>query len=349
MVLIVAVVLAALGRVAMVRGGPRTAAAGDGGAGSARPSWRVCVGPSDVSVLVRVEHCDGGADRSHRRHRRVDPARAQHQPRTLRTNPVRVLIRSAFWVDGYLLLVWLVLFALVLAPVERWLGTVRWLVVFVAGQVGATLATAAGLWLAIRWGSGPSSLSDVVDVGVSLGFAALAAVFTYRLPRPGRWYWAGGLLVAAGGAAIVGGTFTDFGHRAAVMIGFAMYPITRSANVRGRPGGGEPRRQRHVGVGRRRAHGRVDLRRPAGSRDQPVLPDSPVRWRAAFGVGPADGRAPRNRLSMTWSAVAQRWARTRQSRAGRSAPATGRATVSARSMVRSIPAAARSASTASGV
>ena len=198
-------------------------------------------------------------------------------------------------------------------------------------------------------GVAPSSLSDVVDVGVSLGFAALAAVFTYRLPRPGRWYWAGGLLVAAGGAAIVGGTFTDFGHRAAVMIGFAMYPITRSANVRGRPGGGEPRRQRHVGVGRRRAHGRVDLRRPAGSRDQPVLPDSPVRWRAAFGVGPADGRAPRNRLSMTWSAVAQRWARTRQSRAGRSAPATGRATVSARSTVRSIPAAARSASTASGV
>ena len=103
----------------------------------------------------------------------------------LRTNPVRVLIRSAFWVDGYLLLVWVVLFALVLAPAERWLGTVRWLVVFVAGHVGATLATAAGLWLAIRWRLAPSSLSDVVDVGVSYGFAALAAVFTYRLPPPG--------------------------------------------------------------------------------------------------------------------------------------------------------------------
>ncbi len=66
---------------------------------------------------------------------------------------------------------------------------------------------------------------------MSYGFAALAAVFTYRLPRPGRWYWAGGLLVAAGGAAIIGGTFTDFGDLAAVMIGFAMYPITRSAGV----------------------------------------------------------------------------------------------------------------------
>ena len=66
-----------------------------------------------------------------------------------------MLIRSAFWVDGYLLLVWLVLFALVLAPVVRWLSTARWLVVFAACHVGATLATAAGLWLAIRWGSGP--------------------------------------------------------------------------------------------------------------------------------------------------------------------------------------------------
>ena len=129
------------------------------------------------------------------------------------------------------------LFALVLAPVERWLGTWRWLVVFVAGHVGATLATAAGLWLAIRWRLAPTSLSDVVDVGVSYGFAALAAVFTYRLPPPGRWYWAGGLLAVAGAAAIIGGTFTDFGHLAAVMIGFAMYPITRSAGVEQRSHG----------------------------------------------------------------------------------------------------------------
>ncbi len=99
---------------------------------------------------------------------------------------------------------WVVLFALVLAPAERWLGTVRWLVVFVTGHVGATLATAAGLWLAIRWRLAPTSLSDVIDVGVSYGFAALAAVFTYRLPPPGRWYWAGGLLAVAVGAAIIG-------------------------------------------------------------------------------------------------------------------------------------------------
>jgi len=231
-VLIVAVVLVALCRVAMVRGWPGTATARRWW-GRVRPSVVAYVRGSPATFLYLfvlsittwvLLGLTGDI---------VESILREHSTNLdqLRTNPVRVLIRSAFWVDGYLMLVWLVLFALVLAPVERWLGTARWLVVFAAGHVGATLATAAGLWLAIRWKVAPTSHSDVVDVGVSYGFAALAAVFTYRLPRPWRWYWAGGLLVAAGAAAIVGGTFTDFGHLAAVMIGFAMYPITRSAGV----------------------------------------------------------------------------------------------------------------------
>ena len=152
----------------------------------------------------------------------------------LRQNPVRVLIRSAFWADGYLLLVWVVLFALVLAPAERWLGTARWLVVFVAGHVGATLVTGLGIWLAIRWGIAPKKLEGVIDVGVSYGFAAVAAVFTYRLPSPARWFWAGGLLGVAVGASVFGGTFTDFGHLAAVIIGFSLYPITKARSVSSR-------------------------------------------------------------------------------------------------------------------
>ena len=238
MVLIVAVVLVALARVAMVRGWPGTAAIG---------RWWRRVRPSVVAyvlgspatflylfVLTITTWVLLGLTSDI-----VDSILHEHSTNLdqLRTNPVRVLIRSAFWVDGYLLLVWVVLFALVLAPAERWLGTVRWLVVFVAGHVGATLSTAAGLWLAIRWRLAPSSLSNVVDVGVSYGFAALAAIFTYRLPPPGRWYWAVGLLAVTGGAAIIGGTFTDFGHLAAVIIGFAMYPITRSTGVEERSHG----------------------------------------------------------------------------------------------------------------
>jgi hypothetical protein len=231
-VLIVAVVLVVLARVALVRGWPGTAAVRRWW-GRVRPSVVAYVRGSPATFLYLFAlsvttwvllGLTGDV---------VESILREHSTNLdqLRANPVRVLIRSAFWVDGYLLLVWVVLFALVLAPAERWLGTVRWLVVFVAGHVGATLATAAGLWLAIRWRLAPTSLSDVVDVGVSYGFAALAAVFTYYLPPPGRWYWAGGLLVVAVGAAIIGGTFTDFGHLTAVMIGFAMYPITRSTSV----------------------------------------------------------------------------------------------------------------------
>ena len=39
---------------------------------------------------------------------------------------------------------------LVFAPLEAWAGSWRWLVVFVAGHVGATLVVAAGLAIAIH-------------------------------------------------------------------------------------------------------------------------------------------------------------------------------------------------------
>jgi len=237
-VIIVAAVLVALTRVAMLRGWPGTAST-ERWWNRVRPSVMTYVRGSPATFLYLfvlsittwvLLGLTGDI---------VDSILREHSTNLdqLRTNPVRVLIRSAFWVDGYLLLVWVVLFALVLAPAERWLGTVRWLFVFIAGHVGATLATAAGLWLAINWGLAPTRLQDVVDVGVSYGFAALAAVFTYRLPAPGRWLWAGGLIAAAAGAALIGGTFTDFGHLAAVMIGFAMYPITRSVEVQQRSHG----------------------------------------------------------------------------------------------------------------
>ena len=108
-------------------------------------------------------------------------------------DPIRVLVRSAFWLSNYELLFWAVLFVAVLAPAERWLGTGRWLAAFVAGHVGATMLTAIGVWLAVRSGFAPHSLETAVDVGVSYGFAAVAALFTYRLPGRWRWIWASGL------------------------------------------------------------------------------------------------------------------------------------------------------------
>jgi len=145
----------------------------------------------------------------------------------LRSDPIRVLIRSAFWLDTYWLLAAVAVIAVVLAPAERWLGTARWIIVFATGHLGATLITAGGLLLAIHAGIVSHSQEGAIDVGVSYGFAAVAAVFTYRLTGRARYAWGGVLLSVVVLAAVVGRTFTDFGHLVAVLLGFAMWPLTR--------------------------------------------------------------------------------------------------------------------------
>jgi len=150
------------------------------------------------------------------------------------TSPMRVLVLSAFWTPNYEFLVWAILFALVLAPAERWLGTRRWAAVFVAGHVLATLGVAWGLWLAIRHGYAAKHLENAIDVGVSYGFASVAAIFSYRLPRPWRWVWAVALVAVTLTALLVVRTFTDAGHFLAVVIGFACYPLTRGGAIESR-------------------------------------------------------------------------------------------------------------------
>src|SRR5260221_3938573 len=93
----------------------------------------------------------------------------------------RVLVLSAFLLDNGRLLTETIIFTFVLAPVERWIGTYRWIATFAAGHVGATLATTVGIWLQVREGAG-RELVYPVDVGVSYGVAALGGVLVYR-PR----------------------------------------------------------------------------------------------------------------------------------------------------------------------
>lgn len=150
----------------------------------------------------------------------------------LATDPVRVLVASAFWVSAaWQVVPWAVLFTLVLAPAERWLGTARWAGVFAAGHVGATLLTAAGLWTAIRLDAVDESVSRSADVGVSYGFLAVAAVLVYRLPRR----WRARYVAALGGYLVIAlftrGGFTDAGHLLALLIGFACYPLARGRSV----------------------------------------------------------------------------------------------------------------------
>ncbi|OIQ71101.1 hypothetical protein GALL_472860 [mine drainage metagenome] len=152
----------------------------------------------------------------------------------LRIDPVKVLFRSAFWTPGYEFLAWAVLFALILAPAEYWLGTRRWASVFALGHILATLGSVTTLWFAIRYGWADKSLQGAVDVGVSYGFAAVAAVFTFRLPPRWRWPWALGTVLIGLGGLLLGQSFTDVGHMIAIGVGFACYPFTRGIAVRSR-------------------------------------------------------------------------------------------------------------------
>ena len=143
----------------------------------------------------------------------------------------RVLLLSAFLSDQARLLRVLVDFTLILVPLERWLGTYRWLCVFVAGHVGATLATTIGIWLQARGGSAGRDLLAPIDVGVSYGLVAAAAVLVYRFRRPVSLALALALLGYCAAGVIRNGTFTDWGHLCAAMIGFAVGPLVRRDTV----------------------------------------------------------------------------------------------------------------------
>ncbi|PKV76612.1 rhomboid-like protein [Nocardia fluminea] len=142
-------------------------------------------------------------------------------------DPIRVLIGSAFWTDGGGWLVYAVLFSLVHANAERWLGTLRWLVVVVLAHVGATYLSQGVLLWAIRHDRAPERAAFALDVGVSYGLAGVAAVLAYRVLLPWRVPYVLGVLAVCVPPVFLDRTFTDVGHASAALIGFACYPLTR--------------------------------------------------------------------------------------------------------------------------
>ncbi|MDN3023444.1 rhomboid-like protein [Streptomyces sp. S.PB5] len=154
----------------------------------------------------------------------------------LSSNPVRVLVSSAMWIDGGPWLSYAVLYSLFHAQAERWLGTVRWLGVCVAAHVLATLISEGALLWGIRHGMAPESAVNSLDIGVSYALAGVVAVLVYRIPRVWRYVYALVVLVVYGVPLVTGRTFTDLGHFTAVLIGFGCYPL-----VRGRAGPRDPK------------------------------------------------------------------------------------------------------------
>ncbi|MGD0272671.1 MAG: rhomboid-like protein [Gaiellaceae bacterium] len=148
-------------------------------------------------------------------------------------DPMRALVASAFWLSSSPeLLVWLVLFTLVLAPVERWIGSARTAFVFAVGHAGATLITAAGLWLAIHYNAAERNVAHAIDVGVSYGFFAVAAVLAFRLSGRRLVLYLAILIGYLGVMASVDRSFTDFGHLAAFSIGLLVAPLVTPKRAR---------------------------------------------------------------------------------------------------------------------
>ncbi|MFD6228996.1 rhomboid-like protein [Streptomyces sp. NPDC060232] len=179
--------------------------------------WLLIIAVTSVIVAIAPDQVD-----------RVLLHRNSSNIHQLVQHPVRALISSAFWIaNPASLALYAVLFEVFHAPVERWLGTPRWLVIVATAHVVATLISQKVLLTAIQDHRAPRSMTHVVDIGVSYGLAASIGVLTYRLPRPWRWFYLAGAIAFFGIPLATGGTFTDLGHAIALAVGLLSWPLMR--------------------------------------------------------------------------------------------------------------------------
>lgn len=145
----------------------------------------------------------------------------------LAEDPLRVLVSSAFWLDGGPWLFYFAIFNLIHVPAERWLRTWRWLFVCAFAHVGATYISEGVLYWAISHGEAPERAEFALDVGVSYALVGVAAVLVYRLAAPWRYYYLAALAALVTAPMLVDLTFTAVGHFASLLLGLACYPLTR--------------------------------------------------------------------------------------------------------------------------
>jgi hypothetical protein len=155
---------------------------------------------------------------------------------------VGTLLDSAFVVDAGPIYVWLPGLVCLLAVAELMWGSVRLVVAFVVGHVGATLLVAAGLTAAVELRWLPLSVSRATDVGMSYGAAAVLGSLTTAIPQRWRPTWIGWFLAVGAAVVAVGRDFTDVGHAVALILG--MLASTRF----GRPAQWSPVRFAMLGV-----------------------------------------------------------------------------------------------------
>jgi hypothetical protein len=129
------------------------------------------------------------------------------------------LLDSAFVVEAGPLYFWMPFLACLLALAELHLHTIRLMVAFFVGHVGATLVVVAALAAAVELGWMPWSITRASDVGMSYGALAVLGALTATIPRRWRPAWVGWWISAGLTAGVVGGDFTNAGHAVAVILG----------------------------------------------------------------------------------------------------------------------------------
>jgi hypothetical protein len=129
------------------------------------------------------------------------------------------LVGSAFVVEAGPLYFWLPFLTCLLVLAELHLRTIRLIVAFMVGHVGATLLVAAALAVSVKMGWMPWSITRVSDVGMSYGALAALGALTATIPRRWRAAWIAWWMAVSLAAAIVGGEFTNAGHAVALMLG----------------------------------------------------------------------------------------------------------------------------------
>ncbi|OBI04324.1 hypothetical protein A5714_03250 [Mycobacterium sp. E2462] len=145
--------------------------------------------------------------------------RASTNVHNLSHGHVGTLLGSALVVDAGPLYFWLPFLTCLLALAELHLRTIRLVVAFLVGHVGATLLVAAALAAAVEFGWLPTSVTRASDVGMSYGALAVLGAMTAVIPKPWRAAWVGWWVAAGIASAVIGGDFTDAGHTVAVILG----------------------------------------------------------------------------------------------------------------------------------
>nr|WP_246563989.1 rhomboid-like protein [Streptomyces roseirectus] len=148
--------------------------------------------------------------------------------------PALVLVASALWVAGGLASPFVAVFLLVLTALERRIGGVRTVVVFLVGHVVATLATEVPVGFAVLFDRLPDSSLHRLDYGISFGVAASVGALAGLLRPWARWP----VLVVFGGLLLqdlvnMTDPISNWGHLIALAVGVGMWHWVRRWDAEG--------------------------------------------------------------------------------------------------------------------